>query len=212
MSIGRPMSLPSAVVAFFTFHDTYCEAILSAPRVLRSTKRSALSPMNEGLSSPLTPEIEGRKAWLVMVVSSFCLKSPPITDGVSLVWVKWATASLRTFALRQPSQTQMSIFLPARLVEPEPDEEAPQAPTARLPPVSRPAWSSLLRESSIFAFLRGGSDIVQGGEDIVEKGVVAAELRIAGGRAPPVGDPAPARGGQRSAWTLERERGGQVGE
>src|SRR3954447_7370364 len=162
MSIGRPMSLPSEVVAFFSFHDTYCEEILSAPRVLRSTKRLALSPMNEGMSSPLTPVIDGRKAWLVMVVSSFCLKSPPITDGVSLVWVKWATASLTSFGLMQPSQTQRSIFLPTRLAVPEPEEEVPQAPMARLPPVSRPAWSSLLRESSIFAFLRGGADIMRG--------------------------------------------------
>ena len=152
MSIGRPRSFPSFVVACFSFQPTYCEVILPAPSVLRSTNCEALPPLIEAMSSPLMPVMLGMNAWPVIVVSSFCLKSPPITDGVSFVWVKWATASLTTFMLMQPSQTHRAIFLPARLSDPPPPEE-PQAAAARPTPVSRPAWSRLLRESSIFVIL-----------------------------------------------------------
>ncbi len=80
------------------------------------------------MSSPLIPVIAGTNWPPVSVVVSFCLKSPPITDGVILVWpANRPIACLTTFSLSPPAQYQSAVSL---LDDPPDEHPATPAPAA----------------------------------------------------------------------------------
>lgn len=130
MSIGKPISLPSWVVACFSFHDRYCGTSLSAPTVFRSTKRSALG-RKEAMSSPLMPVMSGADCAARSPVSSLVLKSPPTTEVLRLMPEKCFLASATTLSLRPPDQYQRLRFLLSLApLDAEPPPHAAVAPAA----------------------------------------------------------------------------------
>src|SRR3712207_5419859 len=146
MSIGKPMSLPSCVVPFLSFQVRYSEVTFEAPSVLRSTNLDACG-RNAAMSSPLTPVMSGTNLPLAIVVVSLALKSPPITDGLSVVCVKCLTPSATTLSLRPPAQYHRVVVLLS--VEPDPEpESSPHAVSATPAAENMPSCSRCRRESS----------------------------------------------------------------
>ncbi len=153
MSIGYPISLPSWVLPCFHFHARNWSATFCAPSVFRSMNWLACG-RNDAMSSPLMPVMSGTKRWLAIVVSSFCLKSPPMTEGFTVVWpANCVTESATTLSERPPPQYQrfvvfaapppLPLLLPVFAVVEQAARAATEAPAT---PV-KPRWSSRLRES-----------------------------------------------------------------
>ncbi len=77
---------------------------------------------------------------LVMVVTSFCLKSPPICVALKVMSGNLVGTSATTLSLRPPDQYQSDRFLLSPLEALSPDEHpTPVAPTATPAMPSRPA-------------------------------------------------------------------------
>jgi hypothetical protein len=165
MSIGNPMSLPSWVLPCFHFHGRNPDASLSAPNVFRSTNLLAWG-RKEAMSSPLIPVMSGTKLPAASVVTNFCLKSPPMTEGFTVALpAKWVTASATTLSDRPPPQYQRAsdALEPLDLVDlPEVEQPAAAATAAPATPPT-PIWRSRLREIAMillpFEGGRGGGDV-----------------------------------------------------
>jgi hypothetical protein len=106
---------------------------------------------NAAMSSPLMPVMSGTYRPPVIVVSSFCLKSPPITDGLSVTLEKCLTASATTLSLSPPPQyhrLSVELFPP----DEPPEELVPHAAAAAAPvTASAPAWMNRLRDRSTWS-------------------------------------------------------------
>ncbi len=102
------------------------------------------------MSSPLIPVMSGTNLPPVIVVSSFCLKSPPITEGLRVTAVKCLTVSATTLSLSPPPQYhRVRVELLAADV---PEELLPHAAAAAAPvTASALAWMKRLRDSSTWS-------------------------------------------------------------
>src|SRR4051812_47931739 len=116
MSVGMPMSLPSAVVASASFHFGNCARYDAGTSDFRSVKRLDCC-RKEGMSSPLTPVIDGTFVLPVKVGTGFCLKSPPMTFTCSLSEANSFFALETTESPTAPGQSQ-AVSLPVEADEP----------------------------------------------------------------------------------------------
>ena len=110
--------------------------------------------------SPLIPVMSGTNRRPFIVVTSFCLKSPPITDGSSVVWLNLVTASPTTSSLSPPDQYQ-SVSVLASSPAPPLHAAVPPRPTAAV--ASSAARIRSRRDRSI-SVLQGGDARASVGE------------------------------------------------
>ncbi len=98
------------------------------------------------MSSPLTPVMDGRPERPVNVVTSFCLKSPPMVDTLSVVPGTSAGTLSSTVWLRPSGQIQRSSWPPAE----DPDDDEQEARTgARSARVATPTTMRRARERRV---------------------------------------------------------------
>src|SRR5215468_6647394 len=101
------------------------------------------------MSSPLRPVMSGIDVPPLKVVTSFCLKSPPISEYLILGSGKWATVSSTTDLPRPPGQHHnanvVAVFFLVVVPVSIPDEH----PTSEPPAMAAKPPSSIRRESSM---------------------------------------------------------------